>query len=240
MWCYYWWPRIGQDIEMYCKTCPVCQMTKSSTQRVPGLLHSLPIPTRPWRSIAMDFVGPFLESNGHDYLWVILCCLTSMVHLVPIRTTTTVSELVWLYVREVVRLHGLAETIVSDRDLKFTSKFWRETHKLLGTKLLMSTSFHPQTDGASEHAIRSVVQILRAIVRPDQRDWADKIPMVEFALNSAISSSSGFAPFELNYRYVPILNPGMAPESSTVPGVKHFIVCALRNLSQVHNAIIES
>ena len=72
----------------------------------------------------MDFVGPFPESNGHDYLWVILCCLTSMVHLVPIQTTTTASELAWLYVREVVRLHGLAETIVSDRDLKFMSKFW--------------------------------------------------------------------------------------------------------------------
>ena len=64
--------------------------------------------------------------------------------------------------------------------------------------------------------------------------------MVEFTLNSAISSSSGFAPFELNYGYVPILNPGMAPESSTVPGVKHFVACTLRNLSQVHDAIIES
>jgi hypothetical protein len=165
---HYWWPRIGQDVEQYCKTCPVCQMTKSSTQRVPGLLHSLPIPTRPWGSIGMDFVGPFPESNGHDYLWVVICRLTSMVHLVPIKTTTTASELAWLYIREIVRLHGLAETIISDRDSKFTSKFWRETHKLLGTKLLMSTSFHPQTDGVSERAIRSIAQILRAMVRPDQ------------------------------------------------------------------------
>jgi len=237
---YYWWPRIGQNVELYCKTCPICQMTKSSTQRVPGLLHSLPVPTRPWRSIAMDFVGPFPESNGHDYLWVIICRLTSMIHLVPIRTTTTASELAWLYVREIVRLHGLAETIVSDRDSKFTSKFWHETHKLLGTKLLMSTSFHPQTDGASERAIRSIAQILRAMVRPDQRDWSDKIPMVEFALNSAISSSSGFAPFELNYGYTPTINTSITPELSKVPGVKHFVLRALRNLSDAHDAIIES
>ena len=161
---HYWWPRIGQDIEQYCKTCPVCQMTKSSTQRVPGLLHSLPIPARPWESIAMDFVGPFPESGDCDYLWVVICRLTSMVHLVPIRTTTTASELARLYVREIVCLHGLAGTIVSDRDSKFTSKFWRETHRLLGTKLLMSTSFHPQTDGVSERAICSVAQILRAMV----------------------------------------------------------------------------
>ena len=104
----------------------------------------------------------------------------------------------------------------------------------------MSTSFHPQTDGASERAIRSIAQILRAIVRPDQRDWADKIPMVEFALNSAISTSSGFAPFELNYGYVPSINPGITLESSAVPGVKHFVAHALRNLSQAHDAIIES
>jgi len=188
----------------------------------------------------MDFVGPFPESHDHDYLWVVICRLTSMIHLVPVRTTTTASELAWLYIREIVRLHGLAETIISDRDSKFTSKFWRETHKLLGTKLLMSTSFHPQTDGTSERAIRTVAQILRAMVHPDQRDWSEKLPMVEFALNSAISSSSGFAPFELNYGYTPSLNPGLAPEPSGVPGVKHFVARALQNLADAHDAIIES
>ena len=120
---HYWWPCIGQDVEQYCKMCPICQTMKSGTQKVPGLLHSLPIPTRPWESIAMDFVGPFPESNGHDYLWVVICHLTSMVHLVPICTTTTASELAQLYVREIVRLHSLTVSIVSDRDLKFTSKF---------------------------------------------------------------------------------------------------------------------
>jgi hypothetical protein len=112
--CHYWWPCIRQDVEQYCKMCPICQMTKSSTQRVPGLLHSLPIPLRPWGSIAMDFVSPFLESGGYDYLWVVICHLTLMVHLVPIHTTTTTSELAWIYIREIVCLHGLAETIVLD------------------------------------------------------------------------------------------------------------------------------
>jgi len=162
--CHYWWPRIGQDVEQYYKMCPVCQMTKSSTQRVPGLLHSLPIPVRPWESIVMDFVGPFPESGDCDYLWVVICRLTSMVHLVPICTTTTASELAWLYVCKIVCLHGLAGTIVLDRDSKFTSKFWCETHRLLGMKLLMSMSFHPQMDGALEQAIRLVAQILWAMV----------------------------------------------------------------------------
>ena len=188
----------------------------------------------------MDFVGPFPESSGYDYLWVVICCLTSMVHLVPIRTTTTASELAQLYIQEIVRLHGLADSIVSDRDSKFTSRFWRETHRLLGTKLLMSTSFHPQMDGASERTIRSIAQILRAMVRPDQRNWSEKVPMVEFALNSAVSSSSGFAPFDLNYGYMPHINPGVVPEPIRMPGVNHFVSRALRNLADAHDAIIES
>jgi hypothetical protein len=104
----------------------------------------------------------------------------------------------------------------------------------------MSTSFHPQTDGASERAIRSVAQILRASVRPDQTDWTEKIPMTEFVLNSAISGSSGFAPFELTYGYTPSVNPGLIPEPTTVPGVKHFVTRALQNLADAHDAIIES
>ena len=159
----------------------------------------------------MDFVGPFPESDGYDFLWVVICRLTSMVHLVPIHTMTKASKLTWLYVKEIVQLHRLAGSIVSDQDSKFTSRFWHETHKLLGTKLLMSTSFHPQTDGASERAIRSITQILCAMVCLDQQDWTEKIPMVEFTLNSAISSSSGFTPFELNYRYMPTMNTGFVP-----------------------------
>src|ERR1700677_1964123 len=115
----------------------------------------------------MDFVGPFLISKGYDYLWVIICRLTSMVHLIPINTMVKASELALLYVTEVVRLHRLPDSIVSDRDSKFTSKFWSETHCILGTKLLMSTVFHPQTDGTSERANRSVGQVLQTLIHPD-------------------------------------------------------------------------
>src|SRR6202040_509779 len=191
---WYWWPRIGPETDKYCDTC-TCQVSKTSTQRPIGLLHSLPIPNQPWSSIGMDFIGPFPKSHGFNYLWVVICRLTSMVHLIPINTTTTASELASLYVKEVVHLHGLPHSIVSNRDSKFTSKFWKETHRLLGTKLLMSTVFHPQMDGATERANCSVGQILRSVIQPDQSDWVDKILIVEFAINSNISSSMGFAPF---------------------------------------------
>ena len=93
---WYWWPKLGYKVTKYCDSCGVCQTSKVNTQRPVSLLHMLPIPNHPWGSIGMDFVGPFPESHGYDYLWVIICRLTSMVHLVPLNTTTKVSELAWL------------------------------------------------------------------------------------------------------------------------------------------------
>jgi hypothetical protein len=106
-------------------------MSKGSTKKMMGRLHPLPIPTKPWDSIRMDFIGPFPKSRGFNYLWVILCRMTSMVHLIPIHTRMKASELSWIYRREIVRLHGLLSSIVSDRDSKFTSKWWKELHKML-------------------------------------------------------------------------------------------------------------
>ena len=151
---------MGTDIELFCSSCALCQVTKDSNQKLSGLLHSLPIPDRPWQSIGMDFMGPLPVSNGHDYLLVVIDCFTSEVHLIPTTTQVTAKEVAWLFLKEIVRLHGVPESIVSDRDVKFTSRFWKELHQLLGMKLLMSTAFNPQTDGATERANRSIAQVL--------------------------------------------------------------------------------
>src|SRR6266852_6149290 len=220
-WRWFWWPRMGRDIERFCMSCGTCQMMKTSNRPKPGLLHNLPVPNRPWQSIGMDFVGPFPRSQNYDYLWVVICRLMSMVHLIPLTVRTKTTELAWFYIRDVVRLHGMPDSIVSDRDSKFTARFWRELHRLMGTKLLMSTSFHPQTDGHTECANRSVGQILRSIISPDQWDWVLKLPLVEFALNSTLSSSTGFAPFELNYSYKPQITPFEAKDTM-YPSIKEF------------------
>src|SRR5258708_14728876 len=119
----------------------------------------------------MDFIRPFLESLRKNYLWVVMCCLTSQVHLVPVNMMTKTLELTHEFLNHVVQLHRLPTLIVSDRDMKFTSIFWTELHQLLGVKLKLSTAFHPQMDGQAKQMIQSVIQILRASICPDQRDW---------------------------------------------------------------------
>ena len=104
----------------------------------------------------------------------------------------------------------------------------------------MSTSFHPQTDGATEWVNKSIEQILQTMVRPNQTDWVTTIPLVEFAMNSNLSSSTGFALFELNYRFMPTLIGGITPMEKAKPGVRKFINQAIANLKAAHDAIIES
>ena len=151
---------MSHDIESYCKSCSTCTTSKDANSKPTGLLHSLPIPDRLWQSIGMDFMGPLPKLNNINYLLVIIDQLMSQVHLVPTTTTVTARGVMWLILKEVMRLHGIPESIVSDRDTKFTSIFWKELHRLMGSKLLMSTAFHPQTDGATEQANRSIAQIL--------------------------------------------------------------------------------
>ena len=237
---FYWWSTLSRDVAKFCATCGMCQAVKPITQKPMGLLHPLPIPSRPWELIGMDFIGPLPPlPEGYNFIWVIIDRLTPMVHLVALKTSATAMEVAERYLREVVRLHGIASSIVSDLDPRFTSAFWTETHRLLGTKLMMSTSFHPQTDGATERMNRVINSILRAVIKPDQSDWYERLPMVEFAINSAENKSTGHAPFELNYGYIPTLRGLLdwVPQSFK-PGVQHYAEKAQSYLLAAHDAII--
>jgi hypothetical protein len=146
-----------------------------------------PNPHEAWQSIRMDFIGLFPEVKSSNYLWVVVCYLTLMVHLIPVNTRMTVTDLSWIYLQEVVCLHRLPSSIVLDRDSKFTSKWWWELHWLLSAKLLMSTLFHPQMDGLTEWTNHLIAQIFRGVVAPDQQNWLDKVPMVELGIHMTIA-----------------------------------------------------
>ena len=102
------------ETEKFCRLCETCAQLKGEYQAPAGRLHPLPIATRPWESVGIDFIGPFPEVAGHNYLWVVICQMTSMVHLIPVNTRTMASQLSTIYMREVMRLHGLPSLIVSN------------------------------------------------------------------------------------------------------------------------------
>src|SRR6266481_6464167 len=117
---------MGTDIELFCSSCAQCQTTNDTSKKPSGFLHSLLIPNRPWQLIGMDFMGPLPVSNSHNYLLVMIDHYMSQVHLILMTTCVTSKEVAWLFLKEIVRLHGVPNSIISDRDSKFTSKFWKE------------------------------------------------------------------------------------------------------------------
>ena len=133
----------------------------------------------------MDFVmGLPRTLKGYNAVSVIVDRLTKSAHFLPIRWGITLEKLAELYMTEIVRLHGVPVSIVSDRDPRFTSRFWEGLQKAMGTKLHMSTTFHPQTNGQSERTIQTLEEMLRACVIEFQATWDKYIPLIEFAYNN--------------------------------------------------------
>jgi hypothetical protein len=164
-----------------------------------GLMQPLPIPLYPWQQVSMDLItGLPRTRRGHDAIVVFVCKLTKMVHYAATTTTVNAPQLAEIFFREVVRHHGLPSSILSDRDPRFTGRFWQALWRMLDTKLAMSTAFHPQTDGQTERANRTLEEMLRAYVNFAQDDWDERLTAAEVAVNSAQQASTGFTPFYLN------------------------------------------
>jgi len=232
-----WWKDMVTDTKAYCETCMTCKHSKPSNQKPYGLLNPLPIPGHPWESIGVDFVSPLPESTNRDdsfnSITVVICLLTSMVHLTPSRINYNACQIAELMFEEVYKHHGLPKNIISDRDILFTSVFWTHLHRLLGTRLKMSSAYHPQTDGSTERANRTMNQMLRQCVNSKQTDWVAKLPAIEFAINSARSESTGYAPFFLNTGRMPRSMLWNKSDPSEFPSVRNFALHSWSTYSAV-------
>ncbi|GKF27734.1 putative reverse transcriptase domain-containing protein, partial [Tanacetum coccineum] len=196
----YWWSGMKKDIAVYVSRCLTCLKVKAEHQRPSGLLQQPEIPEWKWERIAMDFVTKLPRtSSGHDAIWVILDRLTKSAHFLPMLKDYKMDRLARLYLNEIVARHGVPISIISDRDSHFTSRFWQTMQEALGTRLDMSTAYHPQTDGQSERTIQTLEDMLRACVLDFEGSWDIHLSLVEFSYNNSYHSSVRCAPFEALY-----------------------------------------
>ncbi|MCO5611439.1 hypothetical protein L7F22_065692 [Adiantum nelumboides] len=159
---YFYWLRLKKDVEEFVRSCLVCQKVKFDRHKAQGLLQPLPIPTRPWESIAMDFIFDLPRTqSGHDGIWTIIDRFSKQAHFVPVKKTVKPDHLARLFVAQ------------------------------------FSSSFHPQTDGQSEIANSVVLDLLKSYISDQTTQWERYLPLVEFAYNNTIHSSTGKAPFEI-------------------------------------------
>ena len=188
------------DIVEYVSKCLNCQQVKAEHQIPSRLLNPISIPKWKWDNITMDFVFGFPLTQGkHDSIWVIIDRLTKLAHLLPVRLDYSMDLLAELYVNEIVWLHGIPLSIVSDRNPRFTSRFWKELQSALGTRQKFSTAFHLQTDGQSEKVIQVLEDMLCGCVLDFPGSWDSYISLMEFSYNNSYQSSIGMAPYEALY-----------------------------------------
>jgi hypothetical protein len=146
----YWFPSMSSDVEKYVSIYDICSRGKPSRHLKHGELMPLPVPPGPWKGITCNFVTDLPVSNGHDSLLVFVDRFTKMCHVIPCNKTTDAPQFTCMFLDHVARLHGVPDSLVSDRGSIFTSQFWKCLSQLLGIKGRLSTAFHPQTDGQTE------------------------------------------------------------------------------------------
>lgn len=202
----YYWPKMKEDVNNYVRSCYKCQSNKPNNRHPLGLLQPIPVPERAWKQVSMDLITQLPKTKeGHDAIVVFVDKFTKMVHIAATTTSVTAPQLAQIFFREVIRLHGVPKSIISDRDPRFTSNFWKSLWTQLGTKLSMSTAYHPQTDGQTERTNRTLEDMLRAYVNYEQDDWDKHLVAAEIAINNSQQASSGFSPYFLNYHQHPNL-----------------------------------
>lgn len=199
-------------MENYVEQCQVCQQAKSLRTKPAGLLQPLPPPQRPWAEITLDFIEGLPSSEGANSILVVVDRLTKYGHFLPLHHPYTAMSVAKLFVDQIVRLHGVPLTIISDRDKIFTSTFWRELFKTMGIVLHYSTAYHPQTDGQSERVNQCLEQYLRCAVQDNPKRWRRWIPMAEFWYNFSFHTVLGCSPFKALYKIEP--NFGAMPNLS--------------------------
>jgi hypothetical protein len=196
----FWWHGMKRDVAEYVAQCHVYQQVKAEHQRPEGPLQPLSISEWKWDQIAMDFVvGLPKAPSGQDSIWVVIDRLTKSAHFIAFHITDSVPKLAEMYIRDIVKLHGVPASIVSDRDSRFTSRFWRCLQDALGTKLNISTAYHPQTDGQSERTIQILEDMPRLCILDFKGKWIKYLPLVEFAYNNSFQAIIGMAPYEALY-----------------------------------------
>jgi hypothetical protein len=238
----FFWPGMHKEIKQYVTSCLPCQTNKHSNQVPMGLLQPLPIPQKKWEVVTMDLITQLPKTrNGNDAIVVFVDKLTKHVHFAATTTTVTAVELAKIFYREVVRHHGIPSSIVSDRDARFTSNFWRSLWQLTGTKLSMSSAYHPETDGQTEVTNKILEQMLRPYTSYLQDDWDEKMIPCEIACNNSVQSSTGYTSYFLNagqHPNLPITQAIREADASTNPTANEMLNAMTEALQEARHNLL--
>ena len=188
-----------RDVGKYVEGYDLCQRMKNRTEEPAGKLKLSEVPKKPWSHLTVDFITKLPVVAGKDAVLVVYDRLSKMTHFVATTEGTSVEGLARLFQDNVWKLHGLPESVVSDRGPQFTAELTRELNRMLGIKTKLSTVFHSQTDGQTERMNQELEQYLWFFVEHRQKDWPEWLAVAEFAINNKVHTATKVSPFMANY-----------------------------------------
>ena len=195
----YWWPGVIRDVERYVEGCDMRQQMKNRTEEIAGKLKLSEVLEKPWTHLIVDFITKLLIVARKNVTLVVCNRLSKMVYFVVTIEGTSAEGLARLFRDNVWKLHGLLESVVSDREPQFAVELMKELNRMLGIQTRLSTAFHPQTDGQTEQMDQKLKQYLRFFVEYRQKDWPEWLVSAEFAVNNKAHMATKVLPFRANY-----------------------------------------
>ena len=234
---HFYWPHLPRDVRKYVSSCAPCQANKhGAPTTTPGLLQPLPIPNAPWDSIAMDLVTDLpLTPRGHDTFILFIDRFSKFIHVVPTTKSISAEGFARIFYDTIFLHHGWPTSIISDRDPRFTAEVWQSLSSITGTKLNMSSTDHPQTDGQAENANKTIITGLRSQVNLFQDDWDLQLTPIVFSHNDSTHTSTGESPFFVCYGHHPRTPAAFATDAPNLrpTNTPDFV----RHLAAVHRRV---
>lgn len=215
----FYWKGMSTYVSNFVRHCLVCQANKHENVAYPGLLQPLPIPQEVWVDVSMDFISGLPKSQGKDVIMVVVDRLSKYAHFAAFSHPYTAMDVAQLYLDQVFKLHGWPRSIVSDRDPVFLSNFWKALFTIQGTELLLSSSYHPETDGQTEVVNKCLETFLRCMCSENPKDWSLWIPLAEWWYNTNFHTSIQATPYEIVYNQSPPLHLPYMPGETKVEAV---------------------
>jgi len=228
----FYWQGMRRDIKNFIKECDTCQQNKHDNLFPVSLLQPLPIPSRVWTDISMDFVEGFPLSQGYSMIYVVVDRLSKYAHFISLAHPYLAAKIAQLFIANVFKLHGMLNSIILNKDTTFINNFCRELFRLQGTTLKLSTSYHPQTDGQTKIVNKALENYLRCFAQDSPKNWSYWLPWDEYCYNTSWHTSTKLTSFEVVYGVPPRL-------LSYIPGTTRVQVVdeVLRNKEQILSSL---
>jgi len=186
----FYWPNMKTMIKDWVQACHICNQAKPDRQKYPGLLQPLPIPDQAWQMITMDFIEGLPRSNRYNCILAVVDRFSKYAHFIPLSHPFTALTVAHAFMDHIYKLHGMPFSIVTDRDRIFTSHLWQELFKLSGTKLKMSSAYHPQSNGQTEHVNQCLETYLRCFVHACPSQWSSWLSLLNIGIIHATTLPS--------------------------------------------------